>query len=113
MYKYKTTWAKGMNTRPQPNVNNTPNGSVAFGEEVEGVELWYAPANGVNVKKDDVWLRLKDPVEKWVAVIHNGTIYGEVRVVSEEPEEPAPTFPDYFDLADPQGNVQRYYKAEK
>lgn len=111
-YTYKTTWTKGMNTRPKPNVNNAPNGSVAFGAEVDGVELWTALSDGVNVKRGDTWMRLDDPVEKWVAVIHNGVVYGEVKVVGEEPEEPTPetpVFPESFVMTDPKTNKSAEY----
>lgn len=106
-YEYTTTWKKGMNTRPKPNVNNDPNGAVGYGQLVKGVEVWTSPADGVNVKKGDKWMRLDDPIEKWVAVIHMGVVYG-VLSEGEEPTPPSVTFPEYFDLTDPEGNTKRY-----
>ncbi|HCR72172.1 MAG TPA: hypothetical protein DIW23_12060 [Anaerolineae bacterium] len=103
MYEYKTTWTKGMNTRPNHNVNNAPNGTVAYGETVKGVELWTATADGSNVKKGDQWVRLESNVTKWVAVIHMGTVYGIVKLIGENPEpepDPEPTpvelYPDFM-----------------
>lgn len=110
--KYKTTWAKGMNTRPQPNVSNSPNGAVPYNTEVEGAELWTASADGANVRKGDKWMRLVSSIVQWVAVVHMGTVYGVVTETTPEPTpEPEPVlgqFPDYFDLTDPQGVIKRY-----
>lgn len=104
-YEYTTTWAKGMNTRPQPNVNNSPNGAVGYGQLVNGVEIWTAPADGVNVRKNDTWLRLDDPVTKWVAVVHMGVVYG---VVTEGNNTEPPKFPESFKLVYPTGESAEY-----
>lgn len=117
-YIYTTTWVKGMNTRPTHSVSNNPNGTVAYNVPTNCIELWEAPADGANVKKNDKWARLDSDVEKWVAVVHLGVTYGTIRPVSESPEEPedppvvVPAFPEYFDLTDPQGVTKRYNLAE-
>ena len=111
MYRYKTTWTKGMNTRPQPNVNNNPNGTVAYNVTVDGVEVWTAPADGVNVRKNDMWMRLDDPIVKWVAIIHMGVVYGILTETTVDPEptpDTVPAFPQSFTLTNPDGSKAEY-----
>ena len=112
-YTYKTTWLKGMNTRPEHGVNNSPNGSVAYNEIVRGLEVWEAPADGLNVRKGDKWMRLMMTVaDAWVAVVHMGTVYGIVEEVGTPPPPPVSQFPEYFILTDPEGNTRRYVLSE-
>lgn len=105
--KYETTWLKGMNTRPDHNVNNSPNGVVPYGEVVEVTEIWIAPFDGINVKKNDKWAKLKSNITQWVAVVHLGVVYG---IVTNEDvsEPPTTTFPESFVLTDPSGAQAEY-----
>lgn len=109
---YRTTWTKGMNTRPDHNVNNTPNGTAAYGAKYEIAETWKATTDGVNVKANDTWALLAGSVVKWVAVVHLGVTYGviEGEVVPPPPPDPSPVpmFPESFTLTDPQGNKAEY-----
>ena len=114
MYIYKTTNTAGMNTRPDHNVSNLPNGSVAYNVPTECTEVWTAPADGTNVKAGDKWAKLNSGLIKWVAVIHLGKVYGTIQDVVVTPPEPpvvTPVFPEYFILTDPAGNTQRFNKA--
>lgn len=104
---YKTTNPNGMKLRPEHNVNNTSNGTIAYGTEKEALEIWVASADGLNVKKGDKWARLSD-VPQWVAVIHLGVVYGELKDVSAPPPAPVPTFPDSFTLTAPDGSKAEY-----
>lgn len=100
-YTYTTTYVKGMNTRPDHNVNNAPNGAVAYGQVVSGIAVWEAPADGVNVRKGDKWMQLESG--SWVAVVHMGVTYG---VVTEKDTDPI--FPESFTLTDPSGKKAEY-----
>ena len=111
-YLYETTWLKGMNTRPEHSVNNPPNGTIAYRETVRGVELWEAPADGLNVRKGDLWMRLDTVIVRWVAVVHMGIVYGVVEEVGTPPPPPVSQFPEYFMLTDPEGNTRRYVLSE-
>lgn len=104
---YKTTYAKGMNLRPTHSVASTPNGTIAFGAEKEALEVWTAPADGVNVKKGDKWARLSD-VPQWVAVVHMGVVYGELKDVAAPPPVSTPIFPNSFVLTAPDGSKAEY-----
>ena len=112
MTTYRTTWSKGMNTRPDHNVNNSPNGVVAYGETVNIAEVWTALADGVNVRKNDKWARLQDSLFiQWVAVIHLGVVYGVLEHTNPTPEPtptPAPMFPQSFIHIDPSGKKAEY-----
>lgn len=101
MTTYKTTYAKGMNTRPDHNVNNAPNGTVSFGASVDVLETWKATADGVNVRAGDEWAKV-GPTQ-WVAVKHMGVIYGVLEgiVVTPPPVPSEPILPLSFILTDP------------
>ena len=107
MTTYKTTDAKGMNTRPAPNVSNSPNGTVAFGSVVEVLETYKATADGVNVRAGDEWVKISPT--QWVAVKHMGVIYGVVEGNYTPPSEPVQNFPESFILTDPKNPA---FKAE-
>lgn len=98
MTTYKTTYAKGMNTRPTPSVNNAPNGTVAYGQEVVILETFSFVSDGLNFKKNDLWARLEGTPEKWVAVVHLGKVYGELFNEEAPPPDPQPvaSFPQSF-----------------
>lgn len=106
MTTYKTTYAKGMNTRPAPNVNNSPNGTVAFGSVVEVLETYKATADGVNVRAGDEWVKISPT--QWVAVKHMGVIYGVVEGNYTPPSEPVQNFPESFILTAPNGEKAEY-----
>jgi len=78
MLRYKTLWLEGMNTRPTHDVFNAPNGAIRLGDIVEGLEVWTAPADGNLVKAGDKWMRINSPIERWVAIVHLGVVYGEL-----------------------------------
>ena len=94
--------------------------SVNTGVVVVGDEVWEAPADGSEVKKGDKWLRVKSvggitfTEVGWMAYIHKGVpICNNFKEVETTPptEPPAPKFPEYFILTDPEGNTQRFNKA--
>lgn len=89
-YIYRATYTKGMNTRPDHNVSNSPNGTVAYNVPTDCVEVWVAPADGVGVKKGDQWAKLSGAIVKWVAVVHLGVVYGTVEAVGEPDPDPDP-----------------------
>lgn len=86
MYRYRTLWLAGMNTRPSHSVLNSPNGTIRLGDIVPGVEIWEAIEDGQNVKRGDRWMRLDSPIIKWVAIIHMGVVYGEI-LAEPQPEK--------------------------
>lgn len=110
MQTYRTTWSKGMNTRPSHSVGNLPNGTATFGVKYEIAEVWKAPADGLNVKAGDVWVRLVGSVAKWVAVVHLGVTYGVIEDVPVDVPDPtpAPVFMESFVLTDPLGRKAEY-----
>jgi len=113
MYLYKATYTSGMNTRPDHNVLNAANGTVAYNVPTECTEIWTAPADGSYVKAGDKWARLNSGIIKWVAIVHLGKVYGTIEEVGTTPP-PVPTdpeFPEWFDLTNPQGVTKRYVLA--
>lgn len=87
------------------------------GQLVLGDEKWVAPADGAEVKKGDVWIKVLsvDGVlvaeRGWMAYIHKG---GYICNNFEEIEDPippdptAPVFPESFVLTDPSGAKAEY-----
>lgn len=76
---------------------------VPMNQTVEGDELWEAPADGLEVKKGDQWLRITKvngvPVTQplWMAYIHKGEpVCSNLKVVGSTPD-PEPT-PEYQDV---------------
>ena len=86
-------------------------------ELLEGVELWEAPADGVEVKKGDKWLKVLKhkgailTTAGWTAIIHKGVaVCNNFKEIIAPPpvDPPVNAFPDYFDLTDPSGETARY-----
>lgn len=108
---YKTTWTKGMNTRPQPNVNNTSNGTIAFASPpVEVLEVLDVTTTSATAKAGDQWVRISS-VPQWVAVKHMGTVYGVLTTVTDPPVSGFPESAEWK-ITDPKhrdfGKVARY-----
>lgn len=111
-YIYKTINTAGMNTRPDHNVLNAANGSVAYNVPTECTEIWTAPADGSYVKAGDKWAKLNSGIIKWVAIIHLGKVYGNVTEVTPppvDPPAPAPVFPDSFVMTEPKSGAKAEY----
>lgn len=99
MTTYRTTWTKGMNTRPLPNVNNSPNGTVAYGAPpVKVLEVFNVTVATATAKIGDQWVRISD-APQWVAVKHMGVVYG-VLENDTPPTDPPPSvgFPQSYIL---------------
>lgn len=67
-----------MTLRPDHNTFEyfSPNVSVPKNTQMNGDELWIAPADGSEVKKDDKWLKTTYAGKVgWVAIIHKGYEY--------------------------------------
>lgn len=92
--------------------------SVDSGVLVEGDELWIAPADGNEVRKDDRWLKITKvggvavTETLWMAQIHKGLIicdnFKEVITDPAPNPTPTPTFPQSFILTDPSGVRAEY-----
>jgi GH25 family lysozyme M1 (1,4-beta-N-acetylmuramidase) len=96
MYEITPNFTEGMKIRPLPNVNNTSIGSLAYGKTGKGDELWTAPADGTNVKKGDMWLKITEggTAQGWVAVVHMGKSYCALKEITPNPDpdpDPEPT----------------------
>lgn len=106
-YKYVSN-EYNMSIRPSPNTSNGAIGTLPRGVEGRGDELTIYP-NG------DKWVNISEggSASGWVAVVHLGKVYGVVSEIGIEPPPPAPepSFPEYFDLTDPQGVTKRYVLA--
>lgn len=106
----------GTRLRENHSTVNTP--TIQFfnaNELLEGDELWVAPADGVEVKKGDKWLRVTKrngtalPQAGWTAYIHKGVPYCDnFKEVSAPPAPTDPVFPEWFTLTDPNGVKARY-----
>lgn len=80
--------------------------------KVTGTEKWTALTDGYEVKAGDVWLKVTyNGVTGWMAYIHKGQQICRNLVETNPPTDPAPTFPEYLILTDPEGKTQRYNKA--
>lgn len=92
-------------------------GSVDKGVTLVGDELWTAPADGLEVKAGDKWLRVTHgQLTGWTALIHKGyAICKDFKEISEPtpPVYPVPTetFPEYFILEAPTGERKRYDRS--
>lgn len=88
---------------------------------VFGNEVWQAPADGVEVKKDDKWLRVthvvvlgvSKPVSGWMAYIHKGEpICNNFKELVDDtgdttpPPVDEPEFPEEFELT-PVGSTKK------
>ncbi len=66
---------------------------------VTGTEKWTAPADGVEVKANDVWVKVTyNGVTGWMAYIHKGQSICKNLVETTTPTDPAPIvgFPQSF-----------------
>lgn len=89
---------------------------------VTGDVLWTAPADGLEVKAGDKWLRVTyENSTGWVALIHKGfPICKDFKEIAEpdpppvdtpESIDPTETFPEYFILEAPTGERKRYDRS--
>lgn len=66
-------------------------GQLNAGQAAEGEETWTAPADGLNVKRDDLWLHVLKangamlPVPAWVAIVHMGSVYCDLTENTSQP----------------------------
>lgn len=94
--------------------------SYGRGQIIAGDELWTANADGLEVKKGDMWVHVthvdSQPVPNgWMAYVHKGyPICGSFKA-SDNPVEPppveepvTPVFPESFTLTDPSGAQAEY-----
>lgn len=87
------------------------------GQLILGNERWEAPADGAEVKKGDVWIKVvsvdgKNVAEAgWVAYIHKGVpVCNNFKEVADPvtPDPTTPVFPESFVLTDPSGAKAEY-----
>jgi hypothetical protein len=85
------------------------------GTLLEGTELWTAPADGNEVKKNDKWLYVVKAngvtlaVPGWTAYIHKGQpICNNFKEITDPTIPPAPIFPQSFTLVNPDGSKAEY-----
>ena len=114
MYKVTIVWANGASVKQNPNTGGAALYVYPAGATFEASEIIRDNTDPNNA--DKLWARISGGVYdgKFVAVRYPSSSGNPVRATWEEiqEEEPTPTFPDFFDLVDPQGKSQRYYKAE-
>lgn len=110
-----TTISSNTRIRQDHNTSAAVLTSVNANVTVTGTEKWTAPADGVEVKAGDVWVKVSyNGVTGWMAYIHKGQQICKNLVEATPPPAPpstSPTFPEYFILTDPEGKTQRYNKA--
>ena len=84
---------------------------------IVGVEVWEAPADGIEVKKGDTWLLVTTvngvnlAKTGWMAYIHKGVAICKDFKAFDVPPAPGPggaNFPDSFVMEDPAGNKAEY-----
>ena len=86
-----TTISSGTRIRKEHNTFSTSIGSVGANVTVTGDELWTAPADGVEVKAGDKWLRLTSPQVGWMAYTHKGVpICKDFKEIGTPPPPPVP-----------------------
>lgn len=91
-----------MSLRSTPSVNNVPIGSLPMNTKAFGDEV-------IILSNGDKWLKVISPFLCYVAVIHNGKLYGKLTEIPVDPDpNPTPIFPESFILTDPQGNKAEY-----
>lgn len=107
-----TTISNGTRVRQDHNTFANVLTSVPANVQVEGDELWVAPADGVEVKKGDKWLHITvGNITGWMAYVHKGVpICNNFVEVGVEPPPPAPTetFPKSFTLTAEDGSQALY-----
>lgn len=107
-----TTISSNTRIRQDHNTSAAVLTSVNANVTVAGTEKWAAPADGVEVKAGDVWVKVSyNGVTGWMAYIHKGQPICKNLVETTPPVDPAPVFPEYFILTDPEGRTQRFNKA--
>ena len=72
-YEMKTVEPKGTRIRQDHNTFAAVLTTVNANVTVTGIEKWTAPADGVEVKAGDVWVKVSyNGVTGWMAYIHKG-----------------------------------------
>ncbi len=114
-----TTIDNGTRIRELPNTGGKELTRVNANVTVMGSESFTATkslsnSEGVYQYVGDHWLKVTyNGVTGWMAHIHKGQpICNNFKEVGTTPPvDPAPVFPEYFILTDPEGKTQRYNKA--
>lgn len=77
-----------------------------------GSEIWTAPADGVEVKKGDIWMKVTyNGVTGWMAYLHKGQfICSDFKEITVIQPPAAYEIPPYVDWTTPDGVTTRYYK---
>lgn len=102
--------------------HNTYSGVISSynaGQLIEGDEIWEAPADGLEVKKGDKWLRVisVDGIAVseigWMAYIHKSSpICNNFKSISDNDNGGSisnPVFPDSFTLIESNGKKAEYF----
>ena len=111
-YEMKTVEPKGTRIRQDHNTFAAVLTTVNANVTVTGTEKWTAPADGVEVKAGDIWVKVSyNGVTGWMAYIHKGQPICKNLVEATPPPSTSPIFPEYFILTDPEGRTQRFNKA--
>jgi len=101
------TAGSGLNVRSAPEASaDVITSKLPYLTKVTGEEV----TNSIG----ELWLKLATVNGQVVGYVgYSSRLYIRVdRILPDEPTEPpAETFPDWFDLTDPQGNKQRYNRA--
>lgn len=93
-------------------------GDLSSADTLQGDVVWIAPADGLEVKKNDKWLHVthrngEELAEKgWTAIIHkNVPICDNFREVNSPPpdSQPVQKFPESFVLTAPDGERAEYF----
>jgi hypothetical protein len=80
-YKYISTFYT-MILRLDHNMNNDGIGFLPMNQPAYGDVVWVSGTGGTNYAVGDKWLHILDPMDAWVAVIHNGRVYGTLTDIS-------------------------------
>lgn len=102
------------NTKIRQDHNTSQNILTSVNQNVTltGSEIWTAPADGVEVKKGDIWMKVTyNGVTGWMAHIHKGQfICNNFENIPDPVDPPASEIPTYFDLTTPDGKTTRYIR---
>ncbi len=113
VYKMTTIDSKGTRIRQDHNTSAAVLTSVNANVTVTGTEKWTAPADGVEVKAGDVWVKVSyNGVTGWMAYIHKGQPICKNLVETTPPVDPAPVvgFPQSYILTDNDPKSPNYGK---
>jgi hypothetical protein len=95
--------------------------SFNAGQILEGEEFWQAAADGNEVKKGDLWLKVNkvdgQPIHPsgWTAFSHKGIPISKnwQEIGSSEPEPGGvPVIPEWFILTSPDGTQTKFIREE-